>query len=111
KIMATVSAYGAIGMYPREAVTRGGSVSALWWEGYGPTGFLQVSSQTVYARIEPLHMPIEGALLPLTPRVETTSGTYYANVLDDKATLTMSAAQGGASATASGVLRSVAGAA
>jgi hypothetical protein len=56
-------------------------------------------------------MPVEPALLPLTPRVETTTGTYYANVLDDKATLAMSQVQGGFGATATGVLRSVAGAA
>jgi hypothetical protein len=111
KIMATITSYGAIGMYPRESMARGGSVSALWFEGYGPSGFLQVSSQTVYSRIEPKHMPIEQTLLPLTPRVETTSGTYYASVLDDKATLSMSAAPDGVQAIANGVLRSVAGAA
>jgi hypothetical protein len=111
KIMATITSYGAIGTYPRESMARGGSVSALWFEGYGPTGFLQVSSQTVYSRIEPLHMPIEATLLPLTPRVETVSGTYYANILDDQAMLTMSTSPDGVQATASGVLRSVAGAA
>jgi hypothetical protein len=111
KIMATVSSYGAIGTYPRESMARGGSVSALWFEGYGATGFLQVSSQTVYSRIEPKHMPIESTLSPLTPRIETTTGTYYASVLDDKATLTMTSVPDGVQATANGVLRSVAGAA
>lgn len=113
KIMATLSAYGEITSYPRESMARGGSISALWFEGYGSTGFLQVSSQTVYSRIEAMHMPNEQALLPLTPRVETTSGTYYASVLDDKATLALSqvAAGTGVHAIASGVLKSVAGAA
>lgn len=110
KLMATISAYGEISSYPRESMARGGSISALWFEGYGSTGFLQVSSQTVYSRIEAMHMPIEQGLLPLTPRVESTSGTYYASVLDDKATLSLSQVQGGVHATATGVLRSVAGA-
>jgi hypothetical protein len=39
-IMATVTAYGSIATYPRESVVRGGSISALWFAGYGPTGFL-----------------------------------------------------------------------
>jgi hypothetical protein len=114
-IMATVTAYGSIATYSRESVVRGGSVSALWFAGYGSSGFLQVSSQAVYARIEALHMPTEGALLPLTPRIETSTGTYYANIYDDSATLAMTA-PGSAStpsavaqATASGVLRDVNG--
>jgi hypothetical protein len=109
KLMATVTAYGQIGSYPREAMARGGSISALWFEGYGSTGFLQVSSQTVYTRIEAMHMPIESGLLPLTPRVETSSGPYYASVLDDQATLSMSETGDGVHATSEGVLRSVAG--
>jgi hypothetical protein len=109
KIMATVTAYGEIGTYPRESMARGGSISALWFEGYGSTGFMQVSSQTVYSRIEAMHMPVEEALLPLTPRVETASGTYYASVLDDKATLTMSQVATGVHATAAGALKNVAG--
>ncbi len=112
KIMATLSAYGEIGSYPRDSMARGGSVSALWFEGYGSTGFLQVSSQTVYSRIEDLHMPIEQGLLPLTPRVETTSGTYFASVLDEQAKLGPTTLdESGVHATSSGVLRSVAGAA
>ena len=109
KLMATISAYGEITSYPRESMARGGSISALWFEGYGSTGFLQVSSQTVYSREEAMHMPIEGALLPLTPRVETTSGTYYASVLDDQATLTLSQAGTGVHAVAGGALKSIAG--
>ncbi len=110
KVMATLSAYGEITSYPRESMARGGSVSALWFEGYGSTGFLQVSSQTVYSREEAMHMPVEGALLPLTPRAETTSGTYYASVLDDQATLTLSQVGNAVHATAGGALRSIAGA-
>jgi hypothetical protein len=109
-VMATVTAYGSIATYPRESVVRGGSVSALWFSGYGSTGFLQVSSQATYTRIEALHMPTEGALLPLTPRIETTTGTYYTNVFDDAATLAMTQAPGGAQATATGVLRDASGA-
>jgi hypothetical protein len=109
-IMATVTAYGSIASYPRESVVRGGSISALWFAGYGSTGFLQVSSQATYTRIEALHMPTEGALLPLTPRIETASGTYFTNVFDDSATLAMTQAPGGAQATAGGVLRDATGA-
>lgn len=110
-IMATVTAYGSIATYSRESVVRGGSVSALWFAGYGSTGFLQVSSQAEYTPIEPLHMPTEGALLPLTPRIETTTGTYYTSVFDDSATLSMTQTQapGGALATATGALRDVNG--
>ncbi len=109
KIMATLTAYGAIGTYPRESVVRGGSVSALWFEGYGATGFLQLSSQTIYNREEPKHMPTEDMLLPLTPRIETTSGTYYTNLFDDKATLSLKEAPPGIEATATGVLASATG--
>lgn len=112
KIMATLTAYGETGSYPRDSMARGGSVSALWFEGYGSTGFLQVSSQTVYSRIEDLHMPIEQGLLPLTPRIETTSGTYFASVLDEQAKFGGATLDdSGVHATTSGVLRSVAGAA
>jgi hypothetical protein len=110
KLMGTITSYGAIGSYPRESMARGGSISALWFEGYGSTGFLQVSSPTVYARTEALHMPIESTLLPLTPRIESATGTYYASVLDDKATITMSQDAAGVHATTGGALKSVAGA-
>jgi hypothetical protein len=111
KVMATLTSYANDGVYPRDSVVRGGSASFVWFEGYGDTGFLQVSSQTNYQRIEAMHMPIEGTLLPLTPRVETSSGAYSANVLDDQAKL--SVAQVGASivATSSGQLRDATGAA
>ena len=109
QLMATITAYGAIGTYPRASVVRGGSISALWFDGYGADGFLQVSSQTIYDRVEPLHMPIEGTLLPLTPRIETTTGTYATNLYDDKATVTLQSAADGTTATASGTLRDVNG--
>ncbi|HEY3667409.1 MAG TPA: hypothetical protein VGL19_15485, partial [Polyangiaceae bacterium] len=111
KVMATLTSYANNGQYPRDSVVRGGSATFVWFEGYGSDGFLQVSSQTNYQRIETMHMPIEGTLLPLTPRVETASGTYQANVLDDQANLTV--AQMGASivATSSGQLRDATGAA
>ena len=111
KVMATLTTYAANGQYPRDSVVRGGSTSFVWFEGYGDTGFLQVSSQTHYTRIETMHMPIEGTLLSLTPRIETVTGTYQANVLDDQANLAV--AQMGASivATSSGQLRDINGAA
>src|SRR5688572_27895942 len=87
KVMSTVTSYGAIASYSHESTAPGGSISALWFEGYGSTGFLQISSQTVYSRIESKHMPVEGQLLPLTPRVESTTGTYSTNLYDDQATL------------------------
>jgi hypothetical protein len=112
QVMATVSAYRANGRYPRESVVRGGSVTALWFEGYGPTGFLQASSATRYTRVEAKHMPTEGPLLPLTPRIETTAGAYAASVLDEQATLTASsgAAPVDIVVTTAGVLRTIAGA-
>jgi hypothetical protein len=109
KIMATVTSYGEIGSYPRESMARGGSVSALWFEGYGSTGFMQVSSQTNYSRIEQKHMPIEQQLLPLTPRVETSSGTYNTNLYDDKATLAITQDATGVHATTGGALKNISG--
>jgi hypothetical protein len=109
KIMATVTSYGEIRSYPREEMARGGSVSALWFEGYGSTGFLQVSSQTVYTREESKHMPIEQQLLPLTPRVETVSGAYNTNLFDDKATLAATQDATGMHVTTGGALKNQAG--
>src|SRR5260370_40761377 len=97
--MATVTANPAIATYGRSTVARGGSISALWFEGYGPHGFLQVSSQTVYDRTEPLHMPIEGALLPLTARIETPTGAYATNLYDDRAAVSAKTTPDGAPAT------------
>jgi hypothetical protein len=82
KLMGTVSAYGEIGQYSRNTVPKGGSVCNLWYEGFGANGFLQTSSATSYSRTEPRHMPEEGSLLTLSPRVETASGTYYTNLYE-----------------------------
>jgi len=88
KMMATVSAYGQIDHYPRESVCRGGSVTNLWYDGFGEKGFLQSSSVSAYKRIESLHMPIEKDLLPLTPRIGFTNDTsYYSNIFEASAAM------------------------
>ena len=84
KIMATVSAYGEIRRYPRPSVCRGGSISNLWYEGFGENGFMQSSSTASYQRIEGMHMPIEKDLLPLTPRIEfNADSNYFSNIFED----------------------------
>nr|WP_121273169.1 hypothetical protein [Pedobacter schmidteae] len=89
-IMATVSAYGEIRRYPRASVCRGGSVTNLWYDGFGANGFLQSSSSSSYQRIEALHMPIEKDLLPLTPRIEFTNDTtYYSNIFENDAAMSV----------------------
>jgi hypothetical protein len=105
KIMATLTAYDGIQQYSRNQVVRGGSVTNLWFEGYGKLGFLQTSSQTVYTREEARHMPSEGALLPLTGRIERTGSPYYTNLFDEKATLAVVAENGGFKSTSAGALR------
>lgn len=86
KIMATVSAYGEIRRYPRPSVCRGGSISNLWYEGFGENGFMQSSSTASYQRIEGMHMPIEKDLLPLTPRIEfNADSNYFSNIFEDEA--------------------------
>lgn len=111
KIMATVTAYDGILQYDRSEVVRGGSITNLWFEGYGPLGFLQTSSQTIYTREEDMHMPTEGTLLPLTPRIERPGASYATNLFDEKAALAVASEAGGAaySATATGVLRTSGG--
>jgi len=90
KMMATISAYGQISRYPRESVCRGGSITNLWFDGFGENGFLQSSSSSSYKRIESLHMPIEKDLLPLTPRIEFTNDTsYYSNIFEASATMSV----------------------
>ncbi len=111
KIMATITTYGEIGQYSRSEVVRGGSITNLWFEGYGPLGFLQVSSQTDYTREEDMHMPTEGALLPLTARIEKPGAPYTTNLYEDKATLVVAADGNGYQATATGVLKDINGAA
>lgn len=86
KMMATVSAYGEISRYPRPSVCRGGSITNLWYEGFGANGFLQSSSTASYTRIEALHMPVEKDLLPLTARIEYNKDSfYYSNLFEDSA--------------------------
>lgn len=90
KMMATVSAYGQIDRYPRESVCRGGSITNLWFDGFGENGFLQSSSSSSYKRIEPIHMPIEKDLLPLTSRIEFTNDTsYYSNIFEASAAMSV----------------------
>jgi hypothetical protein len=108
QVMATVTAYRT-GNYGGLMVG-GGSASAVWFQGYGPTGFIQVSSQPNYQRQEPRHMPTESNLLPLTPRIETRGGTYHANIYDSQATVSFTDAADGFVATSSGALRTSGGA-
>jgi hypothetical protein len=109
-VMASISAYSGGTRYPRDCVVRGGSIGALWFDGYGETGFLQVSSQTNYQIIEAIHMPLEQDPLPLTARIETTNGANFASQLDDQANLTATETPTGALVSTSGVLRDAAGA-
>ncbi len=106
KLMATLSSYANNLRYPLETTVRGGSVTVVWFEGYGATGFLQLSSQTEYRRIETKHMPDGIDPLPLTPRIETTSGTYYTNLFDPGAALEVAELPGTVEVVSSGVLRS-----
>ncbi len=87
KIMATLSAYANNERYPLETAVRGGSTTLVWFEGYGPDGFLQVSSPTEYLRIETRHMPAGIDPLPLTPRIELRGNIYATNLFDPDATL------------------------
>jgi len=73
RVMATLSSYANNLRYPLETAVRGGSATVVWFDGYGPNGFLQLSSPTQYRRIEKKHMPEGIDPLPLTPRIETTT--------------------------------------
>jgi hypothetical protein len=111
-IMATVSAYGAASRYGLGQVTRGGSVTNLWMEGFGRSGFAQTSSVSVYKREEALHMPDEAALRPLTPRVECTiGGELFSNLFESAATMTVAAQADHVVVISRGRLHSVTGAA
>jgi hypothetical protein len=58
----------------------GGSISNLWVEGYG---MLQASSQTFYARWEPMSFPVVDTVICLTPRIEFWSGkSYFTNLFE-----------------------------
>ncbi len=89
-MMATVSAYGEVSRYGREQVSRGGSITNLWIDGFGPLGLAQTSSVTNYKREERTHMPNEENLRPLTPRLECTiGGATYTNLYEAAATMTV----------------------
>lgn len=106
QVMATLSSYANNLRYPLETAVRGGSATVVWFEGYGATGFLQVSSQTEYRRIETKHMPDGIDPLPLTPRIETSSGTYYTNLFDPDADLKVAELPAAIEVVSSGTLRS-----
>ncbi len=109
QLMATLSSYANNLRYPLETAVRGGSATVVWFNGYGPDGFLQLSSQTQYRRIEEKHMPDGIDQLPLTPRIETTSGTYYTNLFDPDADLKVTKSPSGIEVVSSGTLRSIDG--
>lgn len=109
-MMATVSAYGQIGRYPRESICRGGSITNLWYEGFGENGFLQSSSSSAYKRIEALHMPVEKDLLPLTPRIEFKNETgYYSNIFEDSVSMTVSKDMNNTKVSATGKMKTITG--
>jgi len=71
-LMATMSAYTYKDIEKKEKSKymfrpSGGSISNLWVEGYG---LLQASSQTFYARWEPMSFPVVDTVICLTPRIE-----------------------------------------
>ncbi len=84
---------------------RGGSATLVWFEGYGPDGFLQVSSQTEYRRIEDKHMPDGIDPLPLTPRIETAEEDYQTNLFDPGADMAVKQLPNAIEVETSGVLR------
>jgi hypothetical protein len=107
RVMATVSAYANNERYPLETAVRGGSATVTWFDGYGPDGFLQVSSQTVYNRIENKHMPDGIDPLPLTPRIESTGEPYRTNLFDAGAILQAGESAGGYRVVTSGKLKTL----
>ncbi len=109
QLMATLSAYTNNLRYPLETAVRGGSATVVWFDGYGPDGFLQLSSQTRYRRIEEKHMPDGIDPLPLTPRIETTSGPYFSNLFDPDADLKVAKSHSSIEVVSSGALRSIDG--
>ncbi|MDB6165935.1 MAG: hypothetical protein JWQ83_1075 [Lacunisphaera sp.] len=110
-LMATVSAYGAIERYGRGQVSRGGSVTNLWMEGFGRDGFAQASSVSVYRREEDIHMPNEPELRPLTPRAECTiDGIYYTNLFETDGKMSVTEEAQAITITTTGRLRAVTGA-
>ncbi|HEY4245414.1 MAG TPA: hypothetical protein VGM64_01095 [Lacunisphaera sp.] len=111
RVMATVSAYGAVARYGRGQVSRGGAITNLWIEGYGRSGLVQASSVSNYRREEDIHMPIESALLPLTPRAECTiDGVYYATLYETEGKMSVTQNADSIEVTTTGHLRTVTGA-
>jgi hypothetical protein len=110
KIMATVSAYGGIQRYGRGQVTRGGSLTNLWIDGFGNDGFAQTSSVTIYKREEGIHMPNESALRPLTPRIECEiEGITFTNLFEEDGELSVAQKSDHIEVTTRGFLRNAAG--
>lgn len=106
RIMATLSSYANNLRYALETAVRGGSATVVWFDGYGPNGFLQLSSPTQYRRIEKKHMPDGIDPLTLTPRIETTSGPYHTNLFDPDADLKVAQSPEGIEVVSTGALRS-----
>ena len=83
--MATMTAYGYKDLEKREKSKymfrpTGGSLSNLWVEGYG---LLQASSQTIYARWEPMSFPVVDTVICLTPRIEYRNAEgYFTNLFE-----------------------------
>jgi hypothetical protein len=110
KIMATVSAYGEISRYPRASVCRGGSISNLWYEGFGENGFMESSSTSSYKRIEPMHMPVEKELLPLTSRIEyTVDSTDFSNIFEANGNMNVIKLQDNISVSTAGNMQTIDG--
>ncbi len=107
QVMATLSSYANNLRYPLETAVRGGSATVVWFDGYGPDGFLQLSSQTRYRRIEEKHMPQGIDPLPLTPRIETTAGPYFPNFFDPDADLKVAKSPASIEVVSSGALRRI----
>jgi hypothetical protein len=111
RVMATVSAYGAVARYGRGQVSRGGAITNLWIEGYGRSGLVQASSVSNYRREEDIHMPVESALLPLTSRAECTiDGVYYATLYETEGKMSVTQNADSIEVATTGRLRSVTGA-
>ena len=107
RVMATLSAYANNRRYPLETAVRGGSATLVWYGGYGPNGFLQASSQTIYNRIESRHMPDGIDPLPLTPRIESAGPPYQSNLFDADARLEVSESGEAINVVTSGELRTL----
>ena len=111
RVMATVSAYGAVARYGRGQVSRGGAITNLWIDGYSRSGLVQASSVSDYRREEDIHMPIESALLPLTCRAECTiDGVYYATLYETEGKMSVTRNVDAIEVTTTGHLRTVTGA-